>query len=102
MSMLTVPTPFAKHGLVYISSGYPAGGLRPVYAVRPGASGDISLWPEEFARIGIASRFPGEKSSSRHIAWSYPLLGTYNTLALVYSNYLTYAPMFSVGPFGYL
>ena len=87
MSWLTAPTPFAKHGLVYISSGYPGGGLRPVYAVRAGASGDISLWAEELARRGIAQRFPGEKSSSEHIAWSYPLLGTYSTSALVYGGY---------------
>ena len=38
-----VPTPFAKHGLVYLNSGYPGANPRPVYAVRPGASGDISL-----------------------------------------------------------
>ena len=87
MSGLTAPTPFAKHGLVYISSGYPGGGLRPVYAVRAEASGDISLWAEELARRGIAQRFPGEKSSSEHIAWSYPLLGTYSTSALVYGGY---------------
>ena len=87
MSMLTVPTPFAKHGLVYISSGYPAGGLRPVYAVRAGASGNISLFSEEAARLGIASRFPGDKTSSQHVAWSYPLLGTYSTSALVYGDH---------------
>ena len=37
------PEPFSKHGLVYISSGYPGGRPRPVYAIRPGATGDISL-----------------------------------------------------------
>ena len=37
--------------------------------------------------MGIASRFPGERISSEHIAWSYPLLGTYSTSALVYGNY---------------
>ena len=87
MSLLTAPTPFAKHGLVYISSGYPGGGLRPVYAVRAGASGDISLWPEDASRRGIAQPFPGEISSSEHVAWSYPLLGTYSTSALVYGDY---------------
>jgi outer membrane protein assembly factor BamB len=85
MSGLTVPTPFAKHGLAYISSGYPGGGIRPVYAVRPGASGDISIWPTE--RGAFAARFPGPLGSSEHIAWSYPLLGTYNTSALVYGDY---------------
>ncbi len=85
MSGLTVPTPFAKHGLVYISSGYPGGGIRPVYAIRPGATGDISIWPTE--RGGFAARFPGPLKSSEYIAWSYPLLGTYSTSALVYGDY---------------
>lgn len=85
MSGLTIPTPFARHGLVYISSGYPGGGLRPVYAVRPGAAGDISLWLDE--RRGLATGFPGPLRSSDAIAWSYPLLGTYNTSALVYGDY---------------
>jgi len=84
MSGLTIPSPFAKHGLLYISSGYPGGGIRPVYAIRPGASGDISLWPDV---ENFAARFPGPKNTSDAIAWSYPLLGTYNTSALVYGDY---------------
>ena len=68
-----VPTPFARHGLLYLSSGYPGAYPRPVYAVRPGASGDISL--EE-----------GE-TSNEHIAWYQPRLGTYSTSALVYGDY---------------
>jgi len=85
MTTLTVPTPFAAHGLVYVSSGYPGAGLRPLYAIRPGASGDISLWPDP-AGAGPSS-FPGERRSSPSIAWAYPLLGTYNTTALVYGDY---------------
>jgi outer membrane protein assembly factor BamB len=85
MTTLTVPTPFAAHGLVYVSSGYPGGGLRPLYAIRPGASGDISLWPDP-AGAGPQS-FPGERAASPSIAWAYPLLGTYNTSALVYGDY---------------
>ena len=87
MSGLTIPTPFSKHGLLYLSSGYPGGGLRPVYVVRPGASGDISVWPPELIRTGIPSGFPGPKKSTEYVVWSYPLLGTYNTSALVYGNY---------------
>ena len=86
MSGLTIPTPFTAHGLVYISSGYPGGGLRPVYAVRPGASGDISIFTQEQMRNGITSGFPGPLSASDDIAWSYPLLGTYNTTAIVYGD----------------
>ena len=83
MSGLTIPTPFAKHGLLYLSSGYPGGGLRPVYVVRPGATGDISVWPPDARSTGIAAGFPGPKESTEYVAWSYPLLGTYNTSALV-------------------
>ncbi len=86
MSGLTTPTPFTAHDLVYISSGYPGGGIRPVYAIRPGASGDISVFTEEEARNGIPSGFPGPLTASDDIAWSYPLLGTYNTTAIVYGD----------------
>ena len=67
-----VPTPFSKHGLVYLSSGYPGANPRPVYTVRPGASGDISL------RAG--------ETNNDYIVWYQPRLGTYQT-ALVYGDY---------------
>jgi outer membrane protein assembly factor BamB len=73
MTVNTVPTPFVRHGLIYVSSGYPGGNPRPVYAIRPGASGDISLNEGE--------------TSNQFIAWYQPLLGTYNTSALVYGDY---------------
>jgi len=73
MTTLTIPSPFAQNGLVYISSGYPGALPRPVYAIRPGASGDISLKPDE--------------TSNQYIAWYHPQLGTYNTSALVYGGY---------------
>ena len=37
-------------------------------------------------RRGITSGFPGPLASSEDIAWSYPLLGTYNTTAIVYGD----------------
>lgn len=73
MTVNVVPTPFARDGLVYISSGYPGGMPRPVYAIRPGASGDISLSPGE--------------NGNDFIVWYQPMLGTYNTSALVYDGY---------------
>ena len=73
MSRSTIPTPLAAHGLVYVSSGYPGSALRPVYAIRPGASGDISLKPGE--------------TSNPFIAWADPRLGSYNTSPLVYGDY---------------
>jgi outer membrane protein assembly factor BamB len=73
MSSLAIPTPFAKNGLLYIASGFAGDSLRPVYAIRPGAAGDISLKDSE--------------TSNRYVAWSNPLLGSYNTTALVYAGY---------------
>jgi outer membrane protein assembly factor BamB len=73
MTVNVVPTPFARHGLLYVSSGYPGANPRPVYAIRPGASGDITLKPGE--------------TGNQFIAWYQPLLGTYNTSALVYGDY---------------
>lgn len=86
MSLLTTPSPFASHGLVYISSGYPGGSLRPVYAIQPGAAGDISIYQD--VASGLQEGFPGTRTYSRddHVVWSYPLLGTYNTTALVYGD----------------
>jgi len=86
MSTLTAPSPFTSHGLVYISSGYPGGQLRPVYAIQPGAVGDISIYTD--VEGGLREGFPGTRtySSDDHVVWSYPLLGTYNTTALVYGD----------------
>lgn len=86
MSLLTTPSPFTSHGLVYISSGYPGGALRPVYAIQPGAAGDISVYQE--VASGLQEGFPGTRNYSRdeHVVWSYPLLGTYSTTALVYGD----------------
>ncbi len=72
MTSLHVPTPFAKHGLLYIASGFLGDPVRPVYAIRPGASGDISLKPGE--------------TSNAFIAWSNPRLGTYDTSPVVYGD----------------
>ncbi len=86
MSLLTTPSPFTSHGLVYISSGYPGGALRPVYAIQPGAAGDISVYRE--VASGLQEGFPGTRNYSQddHVVWSYPLLGTYNTTALVHGD----------------
>jgi outer membrane protein assembly factor BamB len=70
MSIYAIPTPFAADGLLYITSGYPADKIRPVYAIRPGAVGDITLKPDQ--------------TSNDFIVWSNPLIGPYNPSALVY------------------
>jgi outer membrane protein assembly factor BamB len=73
MTWINVPTPFARHGLLYISSGWVGDAVRPVYAIRPGASGDISLKEGETANA--------------YITWYQRQLGTYNTSPLVYGDY---------------
>ena len=73
MSSIHVATPFARHGLLYVNSGYTADANRPVYAIRPGASGDITL--------------ADGATSNAYIAWMHPTLGSYNPSALVYGNY---------------
>jgi outer membrane protein assembly factor BamB len=47
MSTITVPTPFAVDGLLYVSSGYVMDQKKPLYAIKPGASGDLTTKPEE-------------------------------------------------------
>ncbi|MBM3846876.1 MAG: serine/threonine protein kinase [Verrucomicrobia bacterium] len=64
MSSIAIPTPCAGNGFVFVSSGYVGDKVRPLYAIRPGASGDISLKPGE--------------SHNASIAWSNPTAGPYN------------------------
>lgn len=73
MSTHVIPTPFSQLGLLYVSSGYVGDSTRPVYAIKPGASGDISLKPGE--------------TSNASIAWSLPQGGTYNVSPIVYGEY---------------
>jgi outer membrane protein assembly factor BamB len=72
MSIYAIPTPFAADGLLYIASGYPADKIRPVYAIRSGAMGDISLKPNQ--------------TSNDFIVWSDPAIGPYNPTPLVYQG----------------
>jgi outer membrane protein assembly factor BamB len=69
MSEITIPTPFAAHGLLYISSGYLPDPKRPVFAIRPGAAGDISLKATE--------------SHNSHVVWSLPAGAPYNPSPIV-------------------
>jgi outer membrane protein assembly factor BamB len=64
MSSIAIPTPLAGGGLLFVSSGYVGDKLRPLYAIRPGAGGDITLKPGE--------------TNNEFIAWSNPVAGPYN------------------------
>jgi len=74
MSSIAIPQPFAAHGLLYVSSGYIGDQNRPVFAVKPGASGDITL--AEGAQ------------SNDWIVWFLPQAGAYNPTPLVYGDHL--------------
>lgn len=47
-SMISVPTPFTANGLIYVFSGY-SRNIRRSYAIRPGATGDITGSKESIA-----------------------------------------------------
>ena len=72
MSSIAIPQPFSAHGLLYVSSGYIGDQNRPVYAIKPGASGDITL-------------ADGAKSN-QHIVWFLPQAGAYNPTPLIYGD----------------
>jgi outer membrane protein assembly factor BamB len=71
-SEIAIGTPVVHRDLVIVTAGYPP--VRPVYAVRIGARGDISLPPGE--------------SSSAAIAWSHDRDGTYISSPIVYDGQL--------------
>lgn len=69
---IPVPTPIVAHGLVFITNAH--GKLAPIYAVKPSATGDITLKEGE--------------TSNAHIAWSYLRDGGYMQTPLVYGDLL--------------
>lgn len=69
---IPVPTPIVSHDLIFITNAH--GGKSPVYAIRPTASGDITLKDTETANA--------------HIAWSVPRDGAYMQTPLVYDDLL--------------
>ncbi|MFZ5832189.1 MAG: PQQ-binding-like beta-propeller repeat protein [Planctomycetota bacterium] len=74
MSGITIATPFAEDDLLYITSGFVGSRLRPIYAIRPGASGDISL--------------TGSATSNEFIAWCNWRAAPYNPSTLLYRDTL--------------
>ena len=74
MSKITIATPYESQGLLYVSAGYVNDPKRPLYAIRPGASGDISLAPDQ--------------TSNAFIAWCQPTGAPYNPTTIVYDGLL--------------
>ena len=72
MSEITTPTPFVAHDLIFVTSGYRP--IQPIYAIRPGGSGDLTL--------------KDGKESSEFIAWSKQRGGPYMPTPIVYGELL--------------
>jgi outer membrane protein assembly factor BamB len=72
MSSIAIPVPFTKFGLLYISSGYVGDKNKPVFVVKPGAKGDISLKEGQ--------------TSNEWIVWFNNNLGPYNPSPIVYGE----------------
>ncbi len=72
-SRISIPTPFAALDLIYVASGY-GRGIQPIYAIIPGANGDISL--------------KDGRDKSEQIAWSTQKGAPYITTPIVYGDYL--------------
>ena len=68
MSGSPIPTPFAYDGLLYINGGRG----RALFAIRPGAAGNISLAKDQ--------------TSNEFVAWSQPKGGTYLPSTLAYEG----------------
>lgn len=71
-SEITAPTPVVAHDLIFVTSGYRP--VQPIYAIRLGASGDITL--------------KDGKESSDFIAWSKSRGGPYMPTPVVYGDLL--------------
>ena len=75
MSVITVPVPVEANGLLYICSGYVGDRKnRPIYAIKPGASGDITPIDEQ--------------DTGQYIAWYHQFGGPYNPSPIAYGDYL--------------
>jgi outer membrane protein assembly factor BamB len=71
-SEITVPTPIAGNGLIFVTSGYR--NPKPIHAIRPGASGDITL--------------KDTKQAGPSLAWSDKVGGPYMPTPIVYGDFL--------------
>lgn len=71
-SEVTTPTPFVAHELIFVTSGYAP--IQPIYAIRPGATGDISL--------------KDGKDTNASVAWSKQRGGPYMPTPVVYGDQL--------------
>ncbi len=74
MSVISIPTPSANADFLFVSSGYILDLKRPVYAIKPGAKGNITLGPKA--------------TSNEFIAWCQKTAGSYHPSPLIYDGLL--------------
>jgi outer membrane protein assembly factor BamB len=91
-SMISVPTPFEAHGLVYVFSGYYRY-QRRAYAIRPGANGDITDSKDAIAWMREESPYLSTPVVSGDLVYAFGnrgagILNVYNALtgATVYQQ----------------
>jgi outer membrane protein assembly factor BamB len=72
MSSITIATPYEADGLLIVTSGYILDTLKPIYAIRPGAEGDIT--PDRDDKEG--EKLP------EGLAWWNPTSAPYNPSTL--------------------
>ena len=71
-SEITCTTPVSGHGLIFVTAGYPP--VQPIYAIKIGSTGDLTL--------------KDGKDSSEAIAWSKKSGGSYLPSPIVYGEHL--------------
>ena len=69
---IPAPTPYVAHDLIFLTNAHGPG--MPIYAIRTGAQGDISL--------------AGDQTSNEYVAWSRPRRGSYMPTTIVYGDRL--------------
>ena len=73
LNTISIPQPFSANGLLYVTSGYVGDAVKPVFAIRPGAEGDITL--------------PDGQRRSDSVVWDQEAAGPYHPTPLVYGDY---------------
>src|SRR5207247_8668500 len=69
---ITIPAPSVGPGMIIVTNGYR--GVQPIFAIKPGASGDITL--------------KGDQTQSPSIAWSTNRGGPYIPTPVIYGDQL--------------
>ncbi len=71
-SEITIPTPIVGPGVIIVTNGYR--GVQPIFAIKPGATGDITL--------------KGDATTNEFIAWSTNRGGPYIPTPVIYGDLL--------------